>query len=262
MKVARLAVIGVALASGLGAALLLGGGGEPPPPAEAPAAEIRGAPTTEVLVATAAVPIGARLSPGNMDWRRWPDEALAPYFIRRPAQPQAREELDRAIARFPLSAGEPINPQRVIRADRPGFMAAILAAGMRAVSVPVAADTGAGGFILPNDRVDVILTRRTDASSDSVTSTTVLSNVKVLAIDQTAQEGDGDRTVVGRVATLELDAQQAEILSASRRLGDLTLALRSLADANIRGEAEGDQRRGSMTIIRYGVPSQVPLVGR
>lgn len=263
MKAARIVVAGIAVVAGIGAALLVGsGGGDPPPPA--PAAEIRGPPTSEVLVATQPIPIGGTLNAQNVDWRRWPDEAIGQHFIRRSERPNAREELRGAISRFPLLASEPINDTRIIRSDRPGFMAAILTPGMRAISVPITPETGAGGFILPNDRVDVILTRRERAAGqDTFVSDTILSNVRVLAIDQTIQERDGEKVVVGRTATLELQPRQAESLALARQLGELSLALRSLADAPESARTEADlQRSSTVTIIRYGTPIPVPMLGR
>ncbi len=114
-------------------------------------------------------------------------------------------------------------------------MAAILPSGMRAISIEISPETGAGGFILPNDHVDVILTRRDKLAEKSAgvemhTSEIILPNVRVLAIDQTVEEKNGQRVVVGKTATLELSPRQAETLALSRQLGTLSLALRSLVD--------------------------------
>jgi pilus assembly protein CpaB len=267
MKVARLAAVGIALTSGLVVAMLIGGGGDAPPPAptvvvEQPA-EMRGPPTSEILVASTAIRIGGSLSEQNVEWRRWPDEAIGPHFIRRADRPNAREEMRGAITRATLGTGDPINEERIVRADRPSYLAAILPQGMRALSVPIAQETGIG-FILPNDRVDVILTRRERVGErENVVSNTILNNIRVLAIDTTLQEGDGSRAVPGRVATLELSPRQAETLAMSRLLGDLSLTLRSLADTDRpTDETDTNVRGGSVTVIRYGVAVQVPVVGR
>lgn len=265
MNVARIAVAAVAVVAGLGAALLLGsGGGEPQRVAEqAPQPVLQGIATTEVLVAVAAVPVGGTLTEQAVDWRRWPDEALGPHFIRRNDRPNAREELRGAISRFPLLAGEPINDSRIIKADRPGFMAAILPAGMRAIAIPITPETGAAGFILPNDRVDVILTRRERAGGqETFVTDTLLSNVRVLAIDQTIQERDGEKVVVGRTATLELQPRQTETVALARQLGELSLTLRSLADASGDSQEADLNRPSSVAIIRYGTSVSVPLAGR
>jgi pilus assembly protein CpaB len=140
-------------------------------------------------------------------------------------------------------------------------MSAILSAGMRAVSTEISAETGAGGFILPNDRVDVILTRSSGSQSkgggDNFVSETILRNVRVLAIDQTVQEKDGQKVVVGKTTTLELSARQTETLVLSRRRGNLSLALRSLADAKPASgpDTDEDQRtpRDSTLTLWRGV---------
>src|SRR2546425_4214108 len=140
-------------------------------------------------------------------------------------------------------------------------MAAILPTGMRAVSTEISPETGAGGFILPNDRVDVILSRRPKdadrkADAEPASSETILTNVRVLAIDQTVEEKNGQRVVVGKTATLEVSPRQAETLALSRQLGTLSLALRSLVDFNSKdGPApdDGGGRRGSVNIVRFGV---------
>ena len=220
MKPARIAVLGIAGVAGLMAFML--SGGEPPPPApQVVEGEMRREPTTEILVTTADIPIGGTLTAENVIWRAWPDTAIAPNFVRRTSDPDALERTRGSITRFPLSANEPIIAQRLIRADGGGFMAAMLPAGMRAIAVPITPETGAGGFILPNDRVDVLLTRRErTGQSESILSETILANVRVMAIDQTFQERDGEKVVVGRTATMELNPRQAETVSLARQMGD------------------------------------------
>jgi pilus assembly protein CpaB len=125
---------------------------------------------------------------------------------------------------------------------------------MRAISTEISAETGAGGFILPNDYVDVLLTRE---QNNAFISETILRNVRVLAIDQTVQEKDGQKAAVGRTATLELTPKQTEMLALSRRRGTLSLALRSLADARpVKGAGPEEEREStSVNFIRYGVTS-------
>jgi pilus assembly protein CpaB len=124
---------------------------------------------------------------------------------------------------------------------------------MRAVSTEISPETGAGGFILPNDRVDVILSRREKSGDhDIVTSEIILGNIRVLAIDQAPREKDGQNSVVGKTTTLELKPGQAEILARARQTGTISLALRSLVDANAQSaprsnEASGD---GIVTVFR------------
>src|SRR4029450_1333839 len=106
----------------------------------------------------------------------------------------------------------------------------------RALSTEISPETGAGGFILPNDRVDVLLTKRDKnpdkAGPDVSSAEVILSNVRVLAIDQAPKEKEGPNALVGKTVTLELKPEQAETLARSRQSGSLTLALRSIADVN------------------------------
>jgi pilus assembly protein CpaB len=142
-------------------------------------------------------------------------------------------------------------------------MAAILPTGMRAISTEISPETGAGGFILPNDRVDVLLTRRlknpdpNSGAPDIVTSEIILANIRVLAIDQAPKEKDGQNTVVGKTVTLELNPAQTATLSAARQSGTLSLALRSIVDVKMSEITLDDsaQKRDGVSIIRYGIPS-------
>ena len=158
MKAARIVVLVVAVAAGGAAALLAGRGGDEPPPA-APAAR-RSIETVDVLVAKSDIRLGQSIAAQDMQWQIWPTQAASPVFIRKSDKPNAIEELTGAIARAPFVAGEPIREAKLIKANGSGYMAAILPTGMRAVSTEISPETGAGGFILPNDRVDVILSRR------------------------------------------------------------------------------------------------------
>jgi pilus assembly protein CpaB len=138
-------------------------------------------------------------------------------------------------------------------------MAAILPTGMRAISTEISPETGAGGFILPNDRVDVILSKREknpDRGGPDVTnSEIILTNIRVLAIDQAPKEKDGQNAVVGKTVTLELKPEQAETLARARQSGTLALALRSIADLNmVETKTDDKPKRGeSVNVVRYGV---------
>jgi pilus assembly protein CpaB len=263
MKFARIAVFAIAIIAGGVAALLVSGGGDAPP-APPPKVVHEKVPTAEVLIASTDVAMGHVVTAESLAWREWP-EAGAAGFITKAAQPDALAEITGAIARQPIVAGEPIRMQKIVKADGSGFMSAILPPGMRAVATEISAETGAGGFILPNDRVDVILTRRAEGEDkEGFSSSTILTNVRVLAIDQASAEQDGQTVVVGRTATLELLPRQTEILALARQLGNLSLALRSLADSNPAGLAGGGPEdtfgakaaSDAMTVIRYGVPRQ------
>src|SRR3954469_16107569 len=232
MKAARILVLAVALAAGGAAAYLIGGDEEKK--AEAPpAAQLE---TTDVLIAKSDIGMGTAISSQDLQWQAWPSATTGDSYITKKDKPSALQELAGAITRAPFTAGEPIREAKLIRANgAAGYMAAILPSGMRAVSTEISPETGAGGFILPNDRVDVILSRRpkdADKKENVVpaTSETILTNVRVLAIDQTVEEKNGQRVVVGKIATLALNARNAETLVLATRLGTMALALRSMAD--------------------------------
>lgn len=253
MKPARIIVLAIALVAG-GLAFMLSGG-EPPP---APIQIVQSQDVTDVLVAKGEIGVGRAVAPEDLSWAAWPNKAAGPLYITKNARPNAIEELKGAVARAPFVPGEPIREEKLIKADGSGYMSAIIGQGMRAISTEISAENGAGGFILPNDRVDVILTRR---ETDNFLSETILRNVRVLAIDQTVEEKNGQKVVVGKTATLELSARQAETLALSRQRGTLSLALRSLADAQPakngkpKVEEETERASGSVNVVRYGVTS-------
>ena len=249
MKTARIVVLGIALSAGAVAAYLASGSEK----AVAPEPTVQ-LPTVDVLVAKADIGLGQSVGPDDVQWQTWPAATASNNFIRRTERPDATTQIAGSIARSPFIAGEPIREPKLVKTNGSGFMAAVLPGGMRAVSTEISPETGAGGFILPNDRVDVILSRREKSGDhDIVTSEIILGNIRVLAIDQAPREKDGQNSVVGKTATLELKPGQAEILARARQTGTISLALRSLVDANApsapRNEAIG--RRDC-----YGVPRQ------
>jgi pilus assembly protein CpaB len=259
MKPARIAVLAIALVAG-GIAAMLAGRSDPTPPMLAQEPQLE---TVDVLIASSDIGMGQTLAGPEMRWQTWPTAAAGPNFIRKGERPDAITQFTGAIARQQLSAGEPIREAKLIYAKGSGYMAAILPAGMRAISTEIFAETGAGGFILPNDHVDVILSRR-DKEAEKATgievhaSEIILGNVPVLAIDQTVEEKNGQRVVVGRTATLALSPQQAETLARSRQMGSLSLALRSLVDSGGSVEAVSEDRSGAnsrrgINIVRFGV---------
>ena len=257
MKAARIVVLSVALAAGGIAALLAGRSEKPAPVAQQAAPKVD---SVDVLVAKSDIGTGQTVSPGDLNWQAWPTSAATGNFIRRNERPDAIEKMSGQIARAPFVAGEPIREAKLINAKGSGFMAAILPSGMRAVSTQISPETSAGGFILPNDRVDVILTRRDreaekQAGGEVQTSETILSNVRVLAIDQNTQDKDGQKVVIGKTATLELSPHEAETLVLAQRLGTLSLALRSITDAQNDSKADdkNDRRSGSVNVIRFGI---------
>ena len=263
MTPARIAVLGIAVvAGGIAAYLASGSDDKSAPP---PVAQLQ---TVDVLVAKNEIGLGQTVKPDDLQWQTWPAATASGSFIKRTDRPEATKEVTGSIARSPFIAGEPIREPKLVKADGSGFMAAILPAGMRAVSTEISPETGAGGFILPNDRVDVILTRRlkdpdSKSGPDIVHSEIILSNVRVLAIDQAPKEKEGQNSVVGKTTTLELKPEQAETLARARQMGTLSLALRSIADVKMVDiDEDGEQRSrrgGSVNVVRYGIVSPTTM---
>lgn len=258
MNIARVVVLIIALSAGGVAAYLARGTEDKSKPAAEPVAQL---PTVEILVAKSDLGLGQAVKPEDLQWQTWPASA-ANNLITRAARAEAVKEIAGSIARVPFIAGEPIREQKLVKANGSGFMAAILPTGSRALSTEISPETGAGGFILPNDHVDVILSRRDRAAERGTgievhTSEVILSNVRVLAIDQTVEEKSGQRVVIGKTATLELSPRQSETLALSRQLGTLSLALRSIVDfSNDKPEAAPDEtngRQGGVNVVRFGV---------
>jgi len=256
MKAARLVVLGVALAAGGLAALLAGRGGEKPAPeAIKPVTQLE---TTDILVAKTDIGAGTPVTAQELEWKIWPTASAGPHFIRKSDRPNAIEDLSKSYARAAFVAGEPIQESRLIKAGQAGYMAAILPSGMRAVSTEIKPETGAGGFIIPGDHVDVILYRRDkDSEKGSGTeahrSETILRNVRVLAVDQTVEDKNGQKTVIGKTATLELSPSQAETLVLAQQIGVVSLALRSVADTAGSASTDDTSARSEINMIRYGV---------
>ena len=271
MKLARVAVLGVAVGAGLIAALIALNLSAPAPApvvvGEAPAV----APSTQVLVASANITIGQKLTASSMQWQDWPSTGIAGAYIQRSGTGESQlDPLIGSIARASIYAGEPISEAKLIHSNS-GFMSAILPQGMRAAATKISADTSAGGFILPNDRVDVIMTRKAAdtaiAGTNEFVTETILNNVRVLAIDQTIEDKGNGETVVGQTATLELSPQQAQILTVAQQMSDrLTLALRSLSDSTVTAkDAAGDavhliggtKKNNAVTVVKSGVARDV-----
>jgi pilus assembly protein CpaB len=258
MNTARIVVLAIAIGAGGIAAYLASGSNEP-----APAQPVAQLPTVDILVAKSDIGLGHSVKPDDLQWQTWPAATASSHFISRASKADAIKEITGSIARAPFIAGEPIREQKLVKADGSGFMAAILPAGYRAISTEISPETGAGGFILPNDRVDVLLTKREKnpdkAGPDISSAEVILTNVRVLAIDQAPKEKEGTNTLVGKTVTLELKPEQAETLARSRQSGSLTLALRSIADVNAvekPDEQQVNKRGENLNVIRYGVASQ------
>ncbi|CAO4142512.1 Flp pilus assembly protein CpaB [Methylorubrum aminovorans] len=258
MKPARLAVLGIALVAGCGAALLMRGEERAPEPAPVAKVEpVAPVPMSEVLVAAAELPMGQTLKPEDLRWMPWPEQAISPGLIDRRNAPKGLEDSVGAIIRTGFSANEPIRPERLVKAGS-GFMSAILPPGMRAVAITTdtRGSSSAGGFILPNDHVDVI---KTSSEGSEQFAETLLTNVRVLAVGQIVQEKNGANVVTAETATLALTPAQAETVTLAQKIGQLSLVLRSIQDSARTAaiSEEGDlPPEGPLTVVRFGVAKQ------
>lgn len=305
MKPAKIAVICIAAVSAIGLALVvraMGSSGQAvSTAAAAPAAAAR--PMAKVLVAARDLAPGKRLTDADLAWKDWPVDEVNPAFItdgsvplpqaaaaaapaaeKAAPRPQgavatvARAAADVAtsggkaeyfgsVVREPILAGEPIIGRKIVRAGDSGYMAAYLEPGMRAMAIRVNVETAAGGFILPGDRVDLVLTREanlgnvgaSEGDRSKFTSATVLQNIKVLAIDQSTRAGDDEQAVVGATATLEVGPRDAEALALAKSEGELSLVLRSYADtAGPSGRVQTVRTQSSaVRVYRGGAPEVV-----
>ena len=260
MGPARVIILIVALTAAIGAAVVVRGmakGQAQPVVAVAPAAPVVERPMTEVLIAKRDLPPGTVLVEEDMAWQAWPKDSMNELFVTKETTFNADNEkgvakvaataaeaakdamtgpapgmagLLGAVVREAILAGEPMTARKLVRPGTAGIMAITLDPGMRAMAVPLSAESAAGGFILPGDHVDVVQSREVENAGGAkrFVSGTVMRNVKVLAIDQaTGAEG---AAVVGATATLQVDARQAEVLVLAKSQGSLTLVLRSYAD--------------------------------
>lgn len=263
LKPANIALLAVALIAGGAAAFLAT---QPqngavtaqiaPPPV--PETVVVAEPMAKVLVARTNIDIGQRLSDRSVEWIDWPKDNLRPEFMTTEAADADTGVAD-AVARFEFVAGEPILETKLTRAAE-GFLSAVLEPGTRAVAVSVSAESGSGGFILPNDRVDIV---HTVTINERQVSTTILSNIRVIAInsalgkaDRDAEGGDGEEskslTFANALATLSLDPRQAELVISATGSGQLSLVLRPTADV---AEAQTvDRSQAANEAIRLSSP--------
>jgi pilus assembly protein CpaB len=259
MKPARILLLVVALVAGGLAAFLATRGTAP---VTEQVTKIEKEARVQILVASKPIGVGERLNAGKMQWQDWPEGALQSGYVTIKDAPDAIENLNNVVARFEIFKGEPIRENKLARVDR-GYLSAVIEPGMRAVSINVTAASSAGGFVIPNDRVDVVLTRRANGSQQSET---ILTDIKVLAIGQRLGEvglgSDNDEEATdpksqafqkATIATLELDPVQAETLVNASEAGTLALVLRSVADFNAANTTvSGARTNATVRMVRYG----------
>ncbi len=265
LKPARLALVLVALLTGgLAAWLASGLDQKSTTPAVvqarlAPEVELLREARTQILVADTTIGIGQRLSPASVSWQEWPEGSVLSDYVTNAASPDALTEMSSSVARFEIFPGEPIRSQKLVSAEQ-GYLSAVLGSGQRGVSVLVSAESAAGGFIVPNDRVDVVMTPTDEPGQFSQT---ILENIQVLAINTRlgergttgdAEDPDDPRAEIfteQAIATLALTSAQAEIIISATNSAELSLVLRSMADF-----ARGDksEQEASNQAIRLTSP--------
>jgi pilus assembly protein CpaB len=261
MNRVQIAILGFTVVA-FGAAYVLFNSAPPssPPPRVAAAPKLD---TDEVLVAAQDIAMGGQIADASVAWQLWPKAAVSELMIAKSSGPNAMEDVKGSLARESFIRGEPMRRDKLVKAGANGFMSAMLPSGMRAVAIKIdsGGDSYAGGFILPNDRVDVIAVfhdaEATRAEGAAVLAVrTILANVRVLAIGQNIEEQNGKKVVTGANATLELDPAQAELIVLAQQAGNtnLHLVLRSLADSGGRTETltERGAGRDDLTIVRFG----------
>jgi pilus assembly protein CpaB len=266
MKPARVIILSVALlAAGAAAFLAMKLSGQERVVQMQAETVVQKEPVINVLVAGSNLPVGSRLTPEAMRWQGFPENGIVEGFITEQARPEAMTEFKDAIVRLPIFEGEPIRGEKVADANG-AIMSSLLPSGKRAVATEITVSTSAGGFILPNDRVDVIMVKKGD--DGAFQTETILSNVRVLAIDQEVQERDEAKTVVGTTATLELSPEQSKVIAVAQQMADrLTLALRSVADAQepdalvARHLLSGESNEATIQIIKSGVIQKLNSAG-
>jgi pilus assembly protein CpaB len=198
--------------------------------------------TVSVLVAAKDIEVGERLASGTIIWKEWPADNVLDVMITKDEKADADTAMAETRARIQMFEGEPINEKKVVDPKGGGFMSAVLPKGMRAISVAISERSSAGGFILPNDKVDILLTRK--GSNSTARTETVISNVRVLAINQIyrpVKEGEEVALKEGQTATVELTPPQAEIIARMESEGELSLALRSIAENDGKAMDEGPE---------------------
>lgn len=256
----RIVVLGLAMTSGLFAFRMAG---DAAPPAPEPERIVVEADVEDVLVATAEIRRGGQLDQTNLKWQSWPRVAITPALIRKSEAPRFIEENKGAQARVVFSPLEPIRRDRLTRDERSGALAEIIPVGSRAVAISIDANGNntAGGFVLPQDRVDVIRTYLVE-DGQRHGAETLLKNVRVLAIGRNVEQKEGESGVLGMTATLEVDVRQAEKLILAQRTGQLSLTLRGVSEpAREEPKSPKAETVAVVTVVRNGARQDYTVRG-
>jgi pilus assembly protein CpaB len=211
---------------------------------------------TEIIVTSKVVSAGKKIEKTDLKWEKWPSDATFPGAIIKGESDNPVDDIIGKRVKRNFDAGEPFLKSAVVRTESKNVLTAKLKKGMRAMAIDVSAESMVGGFLIPGDFVDVIMTYKVKVDADSnqdvkntvkaLASETILQNVRVLAVDQLAEAASEDKGKVGRTITLEVDAKQQQSLALAGTLGDLHLSLRAAGDETIIDSA--DQSTTDVTI--------------
>lgn len=224
------------------------------PEAHAAAAPV--APQAEILVATRTLPVGTIIDPTALKFQPWPKDMLAgAYYVKGQAD---IAKLQGTVLRYAITAGQPLTQGAVVSPGDRGFLAAALTPGMRAVTVPVSAQTAVAGFVFPGDRIDMVLTQDVAGGGDGPplkVSETILRNIRVLATDQRTdnQAADDGKTPVHTFTTVTVEAtpKMAEQLAVAQTVGTLSLSLRALAERPADLRTGGDMFAAAQPMVDH-----------
>ncbi len=203
----------------------------------------------KVLVAKKPLPVGTIIDATMVAFDSWPKDSVQPTYYQQGTPDADPSKLLGTVVRYPMTAGQPVTRGALVGPQDRGFLAAALAPGMRAITVPVNASTGLAGFVFPGDRVDLVLSQQVEGGGDGDplrVSETIVRNIRVLATDQRFTDKDEDGKTVIKTAsnvTLEVTPRIAEKVSVAQTMGTLSLSLRSISDQSSdlsRAVASGD----------------------
>jgi len=185
--------------------------------------------SSEVLVASQRIDAGKPISAGQVRWQSWPAKIADASLIQRTNGVTSATIILGTVARAPMVEGEPVTFAKIVKSQGAGFMAATVTPGMRAISISASMSSIVGGFVQPNNRVDVLYTNTTDYPKHG-NSKIIAADARVLAVDQAAENATQKAVTEVKTVTLELTADQARAVAMAQATGTLTLALRSLGD--------------------------------
>ncbi len=266
----RTIAYGVCLVACTSLAYMMGGNSSPQKVEMKPAPslpQVQVAPpekTVEVLISTRDLEPGSRISPGDLSWTSWPERIKPQNSITRREHPEALRELEGVMARNQIIRSETVTADRFILDPKKSYMSAILKPGMRAVAITVSGngtDT-AGGFVLPGDYVDIIRIDPAVQGRPQPAAQMFLRNVKILAVGQALKEQNGQKTLSGATATIEVTPSQAEAIAVAQRSAALTMTLRPFAKDDGKGPQspvaqQQDDSEGRLNIVRAGVAMEI-----